>query len=138
MRSTSQPHSHPRWTFVAASLPGWIVAVVAAVLLQRTTPLPLWGAILLAAVWIGTDIATFPRRRRFYTPDPAQRRIVGERGLAASDLLPRGFVRVHGELWQARLEDAQRQVREGEEVEVRDIEGLELTVAGTSRSVSSI
>jgi membrane-bound serine protease (ClpP class) len=47
------------------------------------------------------------------------------RGVARSDLEPRGKVFVRGELWRAR---ARRPVAAGEAVEVVDVEGLTLWV----------
>ena len=43
-------------------------------------------------------------------------------------LAPAGFVRVHGELWQAKLADGDAWVPQGEGVRVRAIEGLVLLV----------
>ncbi|MFY9268245.1 MAG: nodulation protein NfeD [Candidatus Manganitrophaceae bacterium] len=51
--------------------------------------------------------------------------MVGEIGVAISDLAPRGMVRVHGEIWQAESDEA---VAQGEEIEVTGIVGLKLQV----------
>ena len=117
----------PLRTLLMASLPGWLLALVAAVLVYRATDVPFWALLTLTLAWIAIDLATFPRRRRFFVSEPSSRRIVGERGVAASELSPRGFVRVHGELWQARVAPGTT-LHEGDELRVRDIEGLELTV----------
>jgi membrane-bound ClpP family serine protease len=63
--------------------------------------------------------------RRYYRSEPAERRIVGQRGTAVTDIAPTGFVRVRGELWQAASDD---NIAAGSEIYVRDIHGLKLTV----------
>jgi len=51
--------------------------------------------------------------------------LIGWHGTARSDLAPVGTVFVHGELWEARSEEA---IRQGEGVEVTGVEGLQLRV----------
>lgn len=119
---------HPFRTFVIASLPGWGVGVVVAIALHRLVDLPLWAAVLLAAIWIATDLASFPRLRRYYMSEPAELRMVGKRGVAVSRVGSHGFVRVHGELWRARSADPDVTIDEGAAVCVVGIDGLELTV----------
>jgi membrane-bound ClpP family serine protease len=93
-------------------------------LLYGRGDLPLWGAVAIAGGLIAMDLVMFPRRRRYYTSEPADRRMIGEQGVAASDLSPRGFVR----LWQAEVMTADRTIREGDTLRVRGIQGLELIV----------
>jgi membrane-bound serine protease (ClpP class) len=52
--------------------------------------------------------------------------LVGARGIAVSDLKPKGEIRVVGEFWQAKAKD--EWIKKGEEVEVIDMEGLFLIV----------
>jgi membrane-bound serine protease (ClpP class) len=52
--------------------------------------------------------------------------MVGDIGIALSDLEPDGTVQVHGEIWQAV---SQQPIRSGERVKVLGIEGLKITVA---------
>jgi membrane-bound serine protease (ClpP class) len=52
--------------------------------------------------------------------------LVGARGIAVSDLNPKGKIRVVGEFWQAKAKD--EWIKKGEEVEVIDMEGLFLIV----------
>lgn len=51
--------------------------------------------------------------------------LVGEVGVAISDLTPRGLLRVHGEIWQAESEEP---IVKGEEAEVMQVIGLKLHV----------
>ncbi len=52
--------------------------------------------------------------------------LIGARGVAVSDLKPKGEIRVVGEFWHAKAKDGW--IKKGEEVEVVDMEGLFLVV----------
>ncbi|MEW5974654.1 MAG: nodulation protein NfeD [Acidobacteriota bacterium] len=54
-----------------------------------------------------------------------QEGMVGELGVALSDLEPEGKVRVHGEIWQAVSDQP---IRTGETVRILRVEGLKITV----------
>ena len=123
---------HAWITYILASVPAWTVAAIVALVLYRMTDVPGWAAAVVVVVWISTDIAMFPRMRRYYTSTPAERRMVGESGIAVSPLSPRGFARVHGELWQVVLADLNTSLPEGAPVRVRAVHGLELTVEPAS------
>ena len=125
---------HAWVTYILACMPAWIVAVVVALVLNRIADVPAWTAAAVVVVWIATELAMFPRMRRYYTSEPAERRIVGETGIAVSPLSPRGFARVHGELWQVVLSDPHASVPEGARVCVREVRGLQLIVSPTSGS----
>jgi membrane protein implicated in regulation of membrane protease activity len=112
-------------TYIVAQLPGWFLAVLAVAALSRWMALPGRVAVLAVILWIVKDLLLFPTMRRYYRSDPAERRIVGQRGTAVTDIAPTGFVRVRGELWQAASE---QEIVAGSEIYVRDIHGLRLTV----------
>ena len=122
------PHREALTTYIIASLPAWMIAVVLAILLPDVTAIGPWTAMLVALAWIGTDLAMFPRRRHYYTPEPASHRMVAKVGTAASALSPRGLVRVHGELWNAVSADPDVAIPAGAGVRVCNIHGLELVV----------
>lgn len=128
MSRESRPDGHPWSTYVVASSPGWIVAGVVTGVLYRTTDLSALPAVLFLSAWIATDLAMYPRMRRYYTSEPAAARIVGEMGTAVSPLAPRGFARVHGELWQVIVTDPIGSLPLGAAVRVCEIHGLELVV----------
>jgi membrane protein implicated in regulation of membrane protease activity len=115
-------------TYVIAQLPGWIIAIIVTIALFRVADLPAWAAVCLLASWIGSGLLAYPRVKRYYTPEPAQHRIIGEPGVTTSVLAPEGFVRVNGELWQARTVDAARDIAEGARIRVREVRGLQLWV----------
>jgi membrane-bound ClpP family serine protease len=112
-------------TYIVAQLPGWVLAAVTGVALARWTALPGWLAAALPVVWIVKDLLLFPVMRRYYRSEPAERRIVGQRGTAVTDIDPTGFVRVRGELWQSASDHP---IAAGSEIYVSDIHGLQLKV----------
>jgi membrane protein implicated in regulation of membrane protease activity len=93
--------------------------------LHSLVGLRLWLAFLLFAVWVVKDLLLFPVMRRFYQPQPAAQRIVGQTGTTITAVSPSGLVRVGGELWQARADE---QIAAGTPIRVLDIEGLTLLV----------
>jgi membrane-bound serine protease (ClpP class) len=52
--------------------------------------------------------------------------LIGARGIAVTDLKPKGEIRVMGEFWQATAKD--KWITNGERVKVIDIEGMFLAV----------
>ena len=52
--------------------------------------------------------------------------LVGSKGIATSDLKPRGEIRVQGEFWQATAKD--KEIHNGQPVEVVGMEGMFLIV----------
>jgi membrane protein implicated in regulation of membrane protease activity len=111
--------------YVAANVPGWIVAAVAAWAAVEWLEVSAWIAAAAAGAWVLKDILLFPFMRHYYRPDPADRRIIGERGVVVRPLNPRGMVRIRGELWQAQAEQL---MQEGDAVRVYDISGLVVSV----------
>ena len=57
--------------------------------------------------------------------------LLGKVGIAKTDLAPEGTIFIHGERWQACAED--ETIKEGEEVEVLEVKGLNLIVKKYTR-----
>ncbi len=54
--------------------------------------------------------------------------MIGLRGIASDRLSPSGYVRIHGELWRARVINGNSSIEKGEVVMVRGMRGLTLVV----------
>jgi membrane-bound serine protease (ClpP class) len=52
----------------------------------------------------------------------------GARGVALTDIAPRGQVQVHSEQWSAELAPGEKRITKGQEVEVLELQGLRLKV----------
>lgn len=112
--------------YFVAQLPGWVFAAIVLWALEHWGVLPAAYAAGLLLLWIVKDVLLFPVMRRFYEPEPAGKRLIGESGTAVTAVAPDGIVRVHGVLWKARSEQA---IPAGVMVRIRDVDGLTLVVA---------
>lgn len=112
-----------------AQVPGWVFGAIVLWGLQHWGVLPAGYAFGLFLVWIAKDVLLFPVMRRFYEPEPAGKRMIGESGTAVTAVAPDGLVRVHGVLWKARSDNA---IPKGAAVRVRDVDGLTLLVVATT------
>ena len=77
------------------------------------------AAMVAFAIWLAV---TNSRRR----PVTGMEGMIGEIGIATTDLTPHGQVTLHGELWEAVSREP---IKRGEEAEVTSVQGLTLTVA---------
>ena len=122
--------------YVLYQIPGWLLAVVAAVLLHRFVGLPGWAAVVLVVVWALKDAALYPFLRTAYEPDSRSvvERLIGLEGVAVEPLAPRGYIRVRGELWLAEPVAKDAQIRSGLPVTVDSVRGTTLLVSCTRDS----
>ena len=124
--------------YTLLQIPGLIVLLIALVLFYRFTNIPAWLLISILVIWIAKDIALFPKVWKAYdsgNPSPMEQ-FIGMNGVAIDDLDPAGYVKVRGELWKAEIRDSRFPVKEGDEIEVSDVEGTTLIVKRIN-SVSS-
>ena len=117
----------PFSTYVLAHLPGWTMVLVVAWICVAWLGLPLWAGLLVIAAVFGKDVLSYRTMRHYYTPEPADRRLVGRRAVVVRALTPQGTVRVHGELWQGIVRGDLR-VPEGSPVRIVDVDGLLLVL----------
>jgi len=104
--------------------------MLALMLVRHWVDLPgwfFWGAM---GVWLLKDIALFPFVRQAYDRDLSRElhSLVGVQGIVEERLAPSGYIRVHGEMWQAEIMSNGPPVEKGEVVKIRQIKGLKLSV----------
>ena len=132
----------PLTRYVLFQIPGWLIAVAAAVLLHRWVGLPGWAAVALVAAWALKDAALYTFLRTAYTPQPGSviGRLVGLEGVAVEPLAPRGYVRVRGELWLAEPTAADVEIRQGHPITVDAVRGTTLLVrpGGTPETTGAL
>lgn len=116
--------------YVLFQVPGWVLAVIAVVMLREWTDVSLWAAIALVAVWVVKDFLLFPFLRSAYEQDTrvGAERLIGERGVAVERLDSVGYIRVHGELWRAEQLPPGEPIPEGARVTVHAARGFTLLV----------
>ena len=122
--------------YVLYQIPGWLIAVLVAVLLHRFVGLPGWAAATMVVVWALKDAALYPLLRTAYEPDSrsVMDRLIGLEGVAIEPLAPRGYVRVRGELWLAESSAADLKIPSGFPVTVDAVRGATLLVSSVSSS----
>jgi membrane-bound ClpP family serine protease len=87
-----------------------------------------FGLVIGAAVaYVVKDLALYPAMRCVFRP-PEGTRPIGKRGEVVHALDPLGYIRVEGELWQAKSPASSAPLPVGCHVVVRAAEGLMLLV----------
>jgi len=109
-------------SFLAFPLPGWELISARAVESARTTLISV--ALVMSAVFGFVVYKVAEARRMKVKAGPEQ--LIGKTGIAASELAPRGEVKIEGQIWRA--ETVGDHVKQGEPVEVVSREGLILRV----------
>jgi membrane protein implicated in regulation of membrane protease activity len=107
-------------------LPGLVLFFLILILVQRWTDLPLrfiWGLLIL---WVIKDVVLFFFVWRAY--QRVANPLIGMKGVAEERLAPSGYIRVHGELWQAEMIREGPPIEKGEFVRIQGIRGLVLLV----------
>jgi membrane protein implicated in regulation of membrane protease activity len=107
-------------------LPGLVLFFLILILVQRWTDLPLrfiWGLLIL---WVIKDVVLFFFVWRAY--QRVANPLIGIKGVAEERLAPSGYIRVHGELWQAEMIREGPPIEKGEIVRIQGIRGLVLLV----------
>jgi membrane protein implicated in regulation of membrane protease activity len=99
---------------------------------------PTWFAWGLIGFWVAKDVILFPFVWRAYDRDHQEdtNSIIGTRGIAEERLAPVGYVRVHGELWQAEVMGGGYAVDRGKGVRVQAIRGLTLLVEPDNKEIN--
>jgi membrane protein implicated in regulation of membrane protease activity len=123
----------PLSTYLVAHVPGWTAVCVLAWAAVTWFGVPRSTGILVVVVVLLKDALTYRTMRRYYTPEPSERRLVDHRGVAVTPLAPGGWVRVRGELWRAHVASGPP-VAPGSAVRVCHVEGLVLIVEQPSRA----
>jgi membrane-bound serine protease (ClpP class) len=103
-----------------------MLTIIAVILALTVLPSP-WGvvAVLSAAAVDVVEVTFFARWSKRRRATVGLETLIGDRATVVRALAPRGQVRLHGELWEAR---APEDVPPGAEVVVTGVDGLVLDV----------
>lgn len=116
--------------YALLQIPDLALLISVLIIIQRWIDLPswlIWGLILL---WVAKDVILFPFLWRAYDSNRSgeKRLMIGKQGIVEEQLSPSGYVRIHGELWQAEVKGKRTSIDKGEIIRVKDINGLKLLV----------
>jgi len=117
-------------TMAISLLEGAAIAAIILWLLPRWgINIPVWGLILLLVVFGVYQVITYRLGRRALGRKPvvSTEAMVGRYGKATTPLTPDGYVQLDGELWRAS--SVGLHADKGDEVTVREVNGLTLLVA---------
>ena len=105
-----------------------LIVIVLWGLPQLGIRIPLPGLVALVIVWGAFSIFIYRMGSRALRKKPIAGLLtmIGSRGKAASPLVPEGFVRIKGELWEAK--SLSGKIRTREEIMVVGQDGLKLIV----------
>ena len=109
-------------SFLAFPLPGWELISARAVESARTTLISV--ALVMSAIFGFVVYKVAEARRMKVKAGPEQ--LIGKTGVTTSELVPRGEVKIEGQIWRA--ETVGDHIKQGEPVEVVSREGLILRV----------
>lgn len=111
-------------------IPGLVLLILILILVRRWVDFPpwfFWGPVF---IWIVKDAVLFPFVWRAYDWSRSKdvHSLVGTEGIVEKRLAPSGYIRVHGELWQAEMIREGLPIEKGEFVRIQGIRGLVLLV----------
>ena len=117
--------------YLLLQIPGWILWSLILMWAHASLTLPLWTGGVLLCLAVVKDFVLYPFVRSAYESDvkTGVERLVGVGGKVQRALDPKGYIRVNGELWQAKTELADQPLPSGCSVTVRAFRGLTLIVA---------
>ncbi len=117
--------------YLLLQIPGWILWSLILMWAHASLTLPLWTGGVLLCLAVVKDFVLYPFVRSAYESDTKTgvERLVGVGGKVQRALDPKGYIRVNGELWQAKTELADQPLPSGSPVTVRAFRGLTLIVA---------
>jgi membrane protein implicated in regulation of membrane protease activity len=130
------PAHHPRRPdrkvvirYAPFQIPGLVLILVLILVWRWIDFMPwfFWGSVF---IWIVKDVVLFPFVWRAYDLSGSSdvHLLVGTEGIVEERLAPSGYIRVHGELWQAEMIREGPPIEKGEIVRIQGIRGLVLLV----------
>jgi membrane protein implicated in regulation of membrane protease activity len=130
MKSSPPRFSSVLRRYVLFQIPGISILVLLALFFYHFVGIPDWALWVLVGAWIIKELVTLPFTWRLYARHrpAAYDLMIGTRGVAAEPLDPKGYVRIHGELWSAELSDPGLHIEKGAMIRVVSVHGMSLIV----------
>jgi membrane-bound ClpP family serine protease len=121
--------------YAVFQIPDMLILVLILFVLEWWMDLRFWLYGVIVGLWITKDGLMFPFVWRAYdTSHPGgTKSLIGMEGHVEEQLNPSGYIRVHGELWQAEVMENKAPIEKGETVLVEGAYGLTLLVQPIER-----
>jgi membrane-bound ClpP family serine protease len=109
--------------YLLFQIPGWTLGAIILFGFREWIGIPLWGSVLLYALYVGKDFVLYPLLRVAYQPGPKSgvEQLMGESATVKTALDPDGYVLARGELWKARLAPGSAPAGQGARVRVEAV-----------------
>ncbi len=116
--------------YTILQVPAAVLVVFILFQLRQWVDLPAWFVWGLVGLWVAKDVVLFPFVWRAYGQQRGEDTspMVGAQGTVEDRLSPSGYVRVHGELWQAEVMGGSSPIDRGQAVRIQEVRGLTLLV----------
>jgi membrane protein implicated in regulation of membrane protease activity len=116
--------------YLLYQIPGWVLLVLILIGISRWIDLPSWMFWTVLALWLAKDAVLFPFVWLAYDRDRSEslHSLVGSEERVEERLAPKGYIRVHGELWLAEIVGNGSPIEKGEIVRIEGLRGLTLLV----------
>jgi membrane protein implicated in regulation of membrane protease activity len=118
--------------YLLLQLPGLAMLILILILLQKWVNLPIWTIWTFISLWVIKDVILYFFVWRAYDTGDSNP-VTGSKGIAVGRLSPSGYVRIHSELWQAKVNENNSVIEKGEMVTVKGLDGLTLIVQSDKR-----
>jgi membrane-bound ClpP family serine protease len=111
-------------------VPSLVLLVMILLVIRHYIDLSLWIVCGIVLLWMVKDAILFPFVWRAYDRSRwgTSGLMIGKQGIAEQRLDPSGYVRIHGELWKAKVIEGSPPIEKGEAVWVEGMRGLVLRV----------
>lgn len=116
--------------YVIIQLIETIVPIIVLLWIRRWFDIAGWVVWVIIILWLAKDMALFPLVWRAYDWEGSEKKdsMIGKQGTAKERLDPTGYIRIRGELWQAKIFPGTRPIEIGDAVRVVKKQGLTLFV----------
>ena len=123
--------------YLLFQVPEWLLLALFLWLLVDRSAVPDWTGEVFFACWVVKDLVLYPWLRRAYETEvrTGVDRLISAKGVTQERLDPEGYVRIHGELWKARADFADKIIDPETKVRVRAAAGMTLIVRPETRHV---
>jgi membrane-bound ClpP family serine protease len=113
--------------YALLQVPEVLLLFLILLLVSQWVNIPIWSVLAFTAILLVINIILYPFVWRAYDKGEPHT-MSGSHGIASERLCPSGFVRINGELWQARVMQGNEPIEKGEHIIVNDIRGLTVIV----------
>lgn len=116
--------------YLLHQIPGISILILLVILFRSVLDFPSWAVWMLVGAWILKELFTVPFTWRLYVRprlSPTDM-LIGQEAVVIEHLDPRGFVKLHGELWAAEALSGEKAIPKGSTVIVEGIRDMTLIV----------